>query len=133
MTSEKQTAWPLRDALRTAQAVLDGDVGVIEGSIALAAHAHDVVPDWAADPDFVVFGALASKTDHLPFGEVRSRWSDAALCKADAEIEAIAEGHRMRVRQACENVIARFGAGKRTVTLYRSRGSKEYAFIASSG
>jgi hypothetical protein len=76
---------------------------------------------------------LASETDHLPFGEVRSRWSDAALSKADAEIEAITEGHRMRVRQACENVIARFSAGKRTVTLYRPVGPKEYELIAASG
>jgi|KBSSwiStaDraftv2_1062776.scaffolds.fasta_scaffold52565_4 hypothetical protein len=133
MTSEKQTAWPLRDALRTAQAVLDGEIGVIEGSIVLAARAHDIVPERAADPDFVVFGVLASETDHLPFGEVRSRWSDAALSKADAEIEAITEGHRMKVRQACENVIARFSAGKRTVTLYRPVGPKEYELIAASG
>jgi hypothetical protein len=65
MTSEKQAAWPLRDALRTAQAVLDGDVGVIEGSIALAARAHHIVPDWSVDPDFVVFGVSCYRVEKV--------------------------------------------------------------------
>jgi hypothetical protein len=60
MASENPTVWPLRDALRTARAVLDGEMGIIEGSVALARYAHDVVPKWSVDPDFVVFGALAS-------------------------------------------------------------------------
>jgi hypothetical protein len=49
MTSDGQTRWPLRDALKTAQAVLDQDLGMIEGCIALSAYAHQVVPDWASD------------------------------------------------------------------------------------
>jgi hypothetical protein len=35
------------------------------------------------------------------------------------------------VRTACENVIARFGRGKRTVTLYRPVGPKELDLIAA--
>src|SRR5277367_2091063 len=115
MTSNTYPNWPLRDALKTAQAMLDQDLGIIEGAVALAAYAHQVVPDWRVDPDFVVFGALSSSTDHLPIGEVRARWSDAALTKADAEIADITEKHRDSVFRACENVIARFSAGKRTV------------------
>jgi Protein of unknown function (DUF2489) len=133
MTPEIPMVWRLRDALRAARAVLDGELGVIEGCIALAAYAHDVVPDWVVDPDFAVFGAIASETDHLPFGEVRSRWSAAALAKADAEIEAITAGHRAEVRLACENVIARFSSGKRTVTLYRPVGPNELDLVAASG
>jgi len=113
--------------------VLDGELGVIEGCIALSRYAHDVVPNWAADPDFVIFGVIASETDHLPFGEVRSRWSPAALAKADAEIAAIVEANRTKVRQACENLAARFSAGKRTVTLYRPVGPEELELIAASG
>ena len=104
--------WPLRDALELARSILDDKVGVIEGSIILAKYAHEVVPDWRVDPDFVVCGALASSTDHLPFGEVRERWSSTALEKADAEIAAITESRRAEIRRACENIIARFGPGK---------------------
>lgn len=106
---------------------------MIEGSIALAAYAHHIVPDWRVDPDFVVFGAIASNADHLPFGQVRSQWSTAALARADEEIEGITEGSRTQVRQACENVIARFSRGMRTVTLYRPVGPKELELIAESG
>jgi hypothetical protein len=106
---------------------------VIEGRIALAAYAHAVVADWRVDPDFVVFGALASTTDHLPFGQVRSRWSVAALARADAEIERITERNREHLRQACANLIARFSSDKRTVALYRPVGPKELELIAESG
>ena len=68
MTTGKLVTRPLRDALAAAQAVLDGKLGVIEGSIALAAFAYEVIPDWRVDPDFVIFAVLASETDHLPLG-----------------------------------------------------------------
>jgi len=54
-----------------AEAILAGDLGIIAGCVRLAALAHDAVPNWAADKDFVVFGALASETDHLPTGSAR--------------------------------------------------------------
>jgi Protein of unknown function (DUF2489) len=133
MTSKTYPTWPLRDALKTAQAMLDQDLGIVEGSAALAIYAHQVVPDWRVDPDFVVFGALSSSTDHLPIGEVRQLWSAAALTKADAEIADITERHRDSVLRACENVINRFSAGKRAVTLYRPVGPKELDLIAESG
>lgn len=133
MPSEPVGTWPLRDALRTARAVLDNELGIIERSIKLAAYAHSVVADWATDPDFLVFGVLASETDHLPFGAVRDRWSVTALAKADAEIGVITQRNRDNVRQACENVIARFGPGRRTITLYRPVGPEELDLIAASG
>jgi hypothetical protein len=64
MDSKNPITWPLWDALKTAQAVLD-QIGPIEGSIALASYAHHVVSNWAIDPDFVVFGAIASSTNFL--------------------------------------------------------------------
>ena len=62
-----------------AREVLAGERGLIEGSIALAGYAHHMVPDWRLDSDWRIFEALASETDDLPFGEVRSRWSVASL------------------------------------------------------
>lgn len=132
MSPESTSIWPLRDALRTAQTVLANELGVIEGSIKLSAYAHSMVVDSRMDPDFVVFVAVASETDHLPFGTVRDRWSVAALAKADAEIDAITQRYRDKVRRACENVIARFGPGKRTITLYRPVGPEELELIAAS-
>jgi len=132
MSTDTGKSWPLRDALNTARAVLGHELGMIEGCIALARYAHDAVPNWAIDHDFVVFGAIASSTDRLPFGQVRTGWSATALDKADAEIAAINQEHREAVRKACERIIERFGPGKHTVTLYRPVGPQELDLIVRS-
>lgn len=100
--------WPLLQALQAARAVLDGKLDVIEGSRKLAGYANDIVPDWAADSDFVVFGAIASETDDLPIGEARRYWSAAALAEGDATLERYASAVAGDVRAACASVIARF-------------------------
>lgn len=137
VASGKPPPWPFLDALVVAREVLAGERSVIEGSIVLARYAHDMVPDWALDPDFRIFGALASETDDLPFGEVRSRWSSASLAKADAKIERITEEYRTEVLRACANLIVRFGTGQRaplrTVILYRPIGPKELELVVESG
>ena len=137
MEPKKPPPWPFLDALAVARGVLAGESSVIEGSIVLAQYAHHMVPSWALDPDFRVFGALASETHDLPFGEVRSRWSSAGLAKADAKIERITKAYRTDVLRACANLIARFGTGQRaplrTVTLYRPVGPKELELVAASG
>ena len=83
--------------------MLNDQLGVIEGSIALAGYAHRIVPDWRVDPDFRLFGAI----------------------------------DRPKVREACTNLIARFGSGKpaglHRVTLYRPVGPKELELIGASG
>lgn len=114
MAAHRSNAWSRREAVRKAQADLSGDPGLLEGCIPLASLAHDVVPDWTADPDFVVFAALASEIDHLPFGSVRDQWSADALVRADSEIERITEAARADVLVACRNLVERFGAGQST-------------------
>jgi hypothetical protein len=133
MSSDIGRSWPLRDALNTAQAVLNHELGITAGCMALARYAHEIVPNWAIDQDFVVFGAIASSTDHLPFGQVRTRWNATALDEADAEIAAINHKQGEAVRKACESIIERFGPGKRTVTLYRPVGPEELDLIVKSG
>jgi hypothetical protein len=65
MPSELPSTWPLGDALRTADAVLANELGVIEGSIKLAGRAHSVVSDWRLDPDFVVQRTLRLRVHQL--------------------------------------------------------------------
>jgi hypothetical protein len=109
MSAHESSAWSRAEAVRKAQAILSGELGVLEGCIPLASLAHALVPNWAADPDFVVFGALASEIDHLPFGSVRGHWSVEALARADGEIERITESAREEVFVACRNIVERFG------------------------
>jgi hypothetical protein len=98
------------EAVRKARAIVAGEVGVLEGCISLSSWAHDVVPDWRIDPDFIVFGAVASEIDDLPFGPVRANWSGEALAKADQEIARYTQLARAEVLAACRNIIIRFAA-----------------------
>jgi hypothetical protein len=109
MSPRKKKELPDRGAvLDAAQSILAGDLGVLEGCIRLSSLSHAMVPDWRVDADFVVFGAVASEIDHLPFGELRSRWSAEALRRADAEIGRITDGAKEDVIRACENILVRF-------------------------
>jgi hypothetical protein len=94
--------------IETAQAIIDGKLDFIEGSVRLASFAHDLVPEWALDKDFVVLGAFASDTDHLPYGTARQYWSKEALWEADGEIQAREDNNRDAILRACRNIIARF-------------------------
>jgi hypothetical protein len=96
------------EAVRTAQATLDGTIPLIDACVILADLAHDLVPSWGEDPDFAIFGIVSSVTDHLPLGDVRQRWSAQALAKADVEIQRITDSYRSDVLVACSNVISRF-------------------------
>jgi Protein of unknown function (DUF2489) len=102
--------WARTEAISKAQAVVSGDLGVLEGSIALAALAHNLVPDWRLDPDFSVFGAVSSEIDDLPFGSVREGWSKDVLDRADSKASEYAALTGQQVLLACRNVIARFEA-----------------------
>jgi hypothetical protein len=97
-----------REVVTVATAILDGSVGIIEGARQLSALAHDVVDDWRADSDFVVFGALDSSTDHLPIGRVREYWDPVALVDRDREVKRIETDARPKIEQACRNLLQRF-------------------------
>jgi hypothetical protein len=97
-----------QSAVEIAQAVIAGRIGIIEASVRLASLAHDIVPIWVDDEDFVVFGVLSSETDHLPTGSARQYWSATALAEADVDIARIEQNAREDVLRACTNVIKRF-------------------------
>jgi hypothetical protein len=100
--------WARDEAVRNAEAILSGQLGILEGCIPMASLAHDLCANWASDPDFVVFGAIASEIDNLPFGVARDQWSRDALAKADLQIQRYTQESEAQVLAACRNVIERF-------------------------
>jgi hypothetical protein len=94
-------------AIELAQSILSGELSLIPGSRRLAALAHDLVPDWRVDEDFVVFEALSSESDHLPTGAERQYWSRSALAREDQNIAHLEAHWCDRVRRACHHVIER--------------------------
>jgi hypothetical protein len=101
-------AWFRTESSQLARAILDGQIGMLEGCVPLAFLAYSAVEDWTLDPDFAVIGAIAAEVEELPLGEARGQWSSAALARADEEIERTTERYRERILAACRNIVTRF-------------------------
>ena len=85
-----------------AQRIIDGQVGVIEGSIQMGAfqtwlHATE-------DKDFKVFRAVYSDSTDLPIGDVRKFWDPTALNKKDQMIHEVEERYRRSVIEAAQRI-----------------------------
>jgi hypothetical protein len=108
MSSASQ--WASKTAVATAESVVAGDAGILDGCRLLASLAHDLVSDWSRDDDFVVFGAVASEGDNFPGTVARAYWNPVALEREDRKIANFEATYREQVLKACRSVVARFGA-----------------------
>ena len=70
-----------------AQRIIDGEVGVIEGSRQILG--YQIWLHAKEDIDFLIFRTVYSETAHLPVGRVRDLWSRDALIEKDQEINSI--------------------------------------------
>ena len=89
-----------------ARGVLNGSVGIVEGSrmlltIQRAAGAED-------DADFLFFVGVNSQTDHLPVGDLRRHWSPDALRLKDDELNGFEVQVRARALEVCRKLIERY-------------------------
>ena len=98
----------LEKVTKSARAVLDGKMGIIEGARLLSTLAPDLVPDWKVDPDFLVLAALDSETDDLPIGKERKLWDATALKERDPVISQIEADAKQEVEVACRSILRRF-------------------------
>ncbi len=93
--------------VNTAESILSGKTGIIEGARILTAISHklDLVE---TDTDFLVFIATASETDHLPVGEERGVWAKSALQEKDIEIKQAENYHKEKIFSACRILIEKW-------------------------
>jgi hypothetical protein len=94
-----------------AQAILDGEIGVIAGSRKLCDYRAGMyrIADGYLDVEyFTTFESLASETDHLPVDWERKNWSDEALKKKDVEIAEFDVKAKERIFEACLVLIRRY-------------------------
>jgi hypothetical protein len=66
------------------------------------------VSDDDFDPDFMLFVAIDTETDHIPVGKLRDSCSVSWLEKCDNEIEKVKEFYHKQLVKACEKLISRF-------------------------
>lgn len=84
-----------------------GTVPFVEGVRRLTALRFDV--SWLDhDPDFMLFVAIESESDHLPPHEIRNRCTPAWLEQCDSEAREIETFYRQQVRVACARLVGRF-------------------------
>lgn len=86
--------------------LLEGRLGVIETARAMLPLAY-----WAkveGESEFLLFRAVASDTDDLPVGDVRSHWATDALEREDRRIEAAEEFWREKALSAAARLVERY-------------------------
>lgn|ERR1700754_3135028 len=96
-----------------AQAMLDGNLSFFEGARQVLAIKSRLSGLADRDPDFDVFVAIQSETDHLPLNEYRSLWSSSALAALEPEFLRTEEWARPFASLASRNLIARFSTEQR--------------------
>lgn len=107
MTNDSE-AHDTAEIVAVAQAMLDGRLGVIQGSRRLN-DLRETIGISHMDEDFASFVVIDSETDTLPVGDVRGRWSERALVQKDEEVKAAERLYRDDALEHCRKLIARFG------------------------
>ncbi|MGC2968292.1 hypothetical protein [Paraburkholderia aspalathi] len=89
-----------------AKDLLSGQLGVIE-----TARAMSPLASWTRaenEPEFQLFRAITSETNHLPVGEVRAYWAPYALAREDVHIQAAEDRWREQAMAAAARLIERY-------------------------
>ena len=63
------------------------------------------------DPDFMIFVAIDSESDHIPGSASRSLCSADWLRQCDQQVSVLEEHYESQVIVACEKLVRRFAAG----------------------
>jgi|SRR5580704_16844471 hypothetical protein len=98
----------MKEVVETAKGVLQGKIGIIEGSRILSRLRFKIC-EGGFDPDFYGFIGIDSATDHLPIGRVREHWAEDALVRKDKEIKEAEDSYREKAFADCRKLIQRFG------------------------
>ena len=89
--------------------MLDGSVHYLKGSIELESLRHEIGA-YANDPDFIVFVAILSEIDSLPFESPRQEWSAEELARYEPEIKQSIDWAKEISLVQCESLAERFRA-----------------------
>jgi len=106
--------WRCNKVVSLAKAMLQNEVGIIEGARQMDQLRHSVGgdPDFGNDPDFEIFDVIACETEDLPLSKVRELWSADALLEKDKEIAKAEQLYKKSALDACRKLIERFKDSK---------------------
>ena len=107
LSHSEYVALQRRRVAEIAAQMLTGNVGMIEGARLLGGLHHEVEVG-EDDPDFLMFVAIDSETDHLPVGQERQLWAPESLARKDFELGRAEGLAREDAAEACRNLVRRF-------------------------
>jgi hypothetical protein len=105
--SEAEFAAASAEVVRTANALTAREISFIEGIRNLRSLAHSA-SHMDHDPDFMLFVAIDSQSDHIPGAAARSMCSDSWLAACDREAKRLEDFYETEVKAACNRLIERF-------------------------
>lgn len=95
------------DVVATARALMERKIPLVDGVRRLLGLRFNVSA-LDHDPDFMLFVAIDSQTNHLPSAEARAGCSQSWLDQCDGETNELEDTYAVQVASACERLIARF-------------------------
>ena len=94
------------EARALARTIIDGEIGVIEGSRQMVVYGDRLHASDAEE--FRIFRGIDSESDHLPIGHARQHWSASALKEKDAEIKGMEGFYRTQVIEAAMKILEKY-------------------------
>lgn len=104
---ERQVAEAQKAVLDTAYGLVDASIPFMEGVHRLA-FLRFKASKLDHDPDFMLFVAIASESDHFPPHAIRDQCSQVWLERCDNEARELEALYQQQVRAACEQLVRRF-------------------------
>jgi hypothetical protein len=101
--SSEGFSWARSKAVDTARRLLSGETSLLLATRQLRPLLIDLGLD--RQEPFVIFIAVDSETDSLPYGPERQHWATDSLAKKDIEIRAAEELYRQKLIKASEELL----------------------------
>jgi hypothetical protein len=103
MNPRTASGWEKQRAKEIAEAILSGQMAILEGARSLCPLAHtDAIAD---EGDRMLIIAIDSETDYLPVGEVRKYWAEDSLQEKDVYIARAEERYKRDLLDLCERIL----------------------------
>ena len=106
---ERQVAALHAEVVCLASALFRRSLPLLAGVRALSSLSHTLEAE-VDDPDFSLFVAIDSETDHLPNAEARAVSSSTWLEQCDRELADVERVHGAAITAACERLLFRYAA-----------------------
>lgn len=88
--------------------LLRSELSFLEGAVEVVSLRDKIGGIRDRDPDFEMFTAITSETDHLPLKKFQHLWADKALERLAPEFRSAEKWASEVGQEACRNLLSRF-------------------------